>query len=788
MNILLTNKLSRLVLSVGLLLLMPLANAQKSMEVRVESLGLNGQKLSQQHALFHIDRSALLNFTKQQKKAGATAFELQFNLNNQHQWDMVLEPNQVLTTGVADINEKDKAVDLITSITYQGYLKNKSGSKVRMTISEQLIHAVVSDGDNVYILQSNGPNKQNILSLKKGSDLVEKLKCGAAGHEHGHDSVTDELKHVFGEKNIKQVIEKTVVTSSTLTAKLVMVCDVQCLAKQSGNKDIINAEAQTMVNVINGYYSEFGVKYELQPLIFIESASNPWTDFPQDQAKHTNAFAAWASSHIAVEHNVGILLTGVEQNGTNYAFLGHMCPGDNYRYGMHDYNYSQGLQQRSNLITHELGHLWGANHITPADSKYIMNASIFDGSLAWKSTTQTVISNAVQSFSGCLDDGGPADPYCAVVTKTNAAGDDFISNLSVNNRIVNQDDIRIVPRGNYTSTIINMDKNESTNLTITPNKSFDASVIAVWIDWNQNSVLTDAGEMIGSQKGIGPYSFSITPPAGASLKRTRMRIRLAYDGDDVLGAQGELTQPCGEFNYSGGETEDYSVNVTDGNQAPEAVVANALISVDSTDKVNLDASGSTDADGDALSFAWTQTIGDSVTLSNANSAQASFIAPTVFASTELIFEVTVTDSNGAIDTEVVNVTINAANNAPTAMVASSSITVTEGNSVTLDGSSSTDVDGDVLTFVWTQTAGDSVTLSEANTAQASFTAPDVSAPTAYIFLLTITDSNGAIDTQSVTVTVNDTVTPETPPASSSGGGSLSWLLISTVIILRRLRK
>src|SRR5690606_26549693 len=50
-------------------------------------------------------------------------------------------------------------------------------------------------------------------------------------------------------------------------------------------------------------------------------------------------------------------------------------------------------------------------------------------------------------------------------------------------------------------------------------------------------------------------------------------------------------------------------------------------------------------------------------------------------------------------------------------------TVNEGSPVTLDGSSSFDVDGAPLSFTWAQIGGPAAVLSGANTAVANFTAP-----------------------------------------------------------------
>lgn len=76
---------------------------------------------------------------------------------------------------------------------------------------------------------------------------------------------------------------------------------------------------------------------------------------------------------------------------------------------------------------------------------------------------------------------------------------------------------------------------------------------------------------------------------------------------------------------------------------------------------------------------------------------------------------------------------------------------------TLDGTKSSDSDGDTITYAWTQTAGVAVTLSSATVAKPTFTAPATLAGDTLTFRLKVND--GKVD--SAPSTVDITVPPHT---------------------------
>ena len=77
----------------------------------------------------------------------------------------------------------------------------------------------------------------------------------------------------------------------------------------------------------------------------------------------------------------------------------------------------------------------------------------------------------------------------------------------------------------------------------------------IYIDYNQNGVFTDTGELVvsGSSSSSGTLSSTFTVPSTAKTGAARLRVVVS----DASG-----TTSCGNFSY--GEAEDYTLNITGG--------------------------------------------------------------------------------------------------------------------------------------------------------------------------------------------------------------------------------
>lgn len=192
-----------------------------------------------------------------------------------------------------------------------------------------------------------------------------------------------------------------------------------------------------------------------------------------------------------------------------------------------------------------------------------------------------------------------------------------------------------------------------------------------------------------------------------------------------------------------------------------APVADAGSSFDVRENANgqLDATGSSDSDGDALSYAWTQTGGAiALTLSSTSVAQPTFTAPSVSQDQIMTFQVTVTDLSGLSSNDTVQVTVK--NNLPPTADAGSDFDVRENNNGQLDGSGTSDPEGDPITYAWSQLSGAiTLNLSTPAVAQPTFTAPSITQDEVVVFEVTATDNRGDFTTDTVQVTVRNNLAP-----------------------------
>ena len=192
------------------------------------------------------------------------------------------------------------------------------------------------------------------------------------------------------------------------------------------------------------------------------------------------------------------------------------------------------------------------------------------------------------------------------------------------------------------------------------------------------------------------------------------------------------------------------------------------------DVVTLDGSGSTDVDGDPLTYAWSLLSvpsGSAAQLSDAGAITPSFAVdlPGTYRA-----QLLVRDASGESLPDTVTITTE---NAQPVADAGADQTIVAGQTVLLHGTGSSDADGDVLTYAWAmigKPAGSGASLSNPADADPTFVADQ---PGTYLVQLVVHDGAIGSAPDAVTITTTNSV-----PTAAAGPDRLG-VVTGTVVIL-----
>lgn len=221
----------------------------------------------------------------------------------------------------------------------------------------------------------------------------------------------------------------------------------------------------------------------------------------------------------------------------------------------------------------------------------------------------------------------------------------------------------------------------------------------------------------------------------------------------------------GVYNYLNGFTLTEIGKATTTNKSP---VANAgpdqSINLP-TRQVTVNGSASSDPDGTIASYNWQQISGPgSATITTPNAVSTTITGLDTGA---YVFQLTVTDNQGAVATSILKVTVGAVgyNNAlPIANAGPDATIDLPTDSIQLDGSASHDPDGTITKYSWQKIAGPAQ-FKISNTAIVNPTITGLYAGV-YQFQLTVTDNSGGTGTDTVVIQV--AVTTPIPPVANAG--------------------
>ena len=251
------------------------------------------------------------------------------------------------------------------------------------------------------------------------------------------------------------------------------------------------------------------------------------------------------------------------------------------------------------------------------------------------------------------------------------------------------------------------------------------------------------GTIAGYQwtKLTGPATFTIATPTQAQTAINNL----------VQGVYSFELRVTDNQGATGRDTVQITVNAAP-NQAPTANAGNNQTIILPNSSVTLVGSG-TDPDGTITGYQWTKVAGPSqFTISSATQPQT-LVYNLVLG--VYLFELKVTDNQGAIGLDTVQITVNALpppNQLPTANAGPNQSITLPVNTVTVTGSG-TDPDGTITGYQWTKLTGPA-TFTIATPTQAQ-TAINNLVQGVYSFELRVTDNEGGVGRDTIEIIVDE---------------------------------
>lgn len=268
-------------------------------------------------------------------------------------------------------------------------------------------------------------------------------------------------------------------------------------------------------------------------------------------------------------------------------------------------------------------------------------------------------------------------------------------------------------------------------------------------------VVLDGSGSFDAEQDTLTYSWSLVSPQGSTAQLE----------DETKAVAGFMPDVAGEFSatlvVNDGKVDSIPATITitvtgeDITNQPPVADAGVNRQVEVGQAITLDASASSDPEGQALTYAWSIVsgpAGSSAELQSIDMQMAS-LTPDV----EGMYQLRLIVSDGQLGSNPALLTLTAvpnkpANQAPVArQSADQSVEVDQ--VVTLDGSSSQDPDGDAITYLWTldKPAGSSAFLSAPTASKPTFTAD---AEGIYTASLTVRDAELPSEASTSTITVS----------------------------------
>ncbi|MBS1741076.1 MAG: hypothetical protein JST88_11115, partial [Bacteroidetes bacterium] len=271
----------------------------------------------------------------------------------------------------------------------------------------------------------------------------------------------------------------------------------------------------------------------------------------------TQACYNYSSGYETQDYVVNVLqasaCNGTPSGGTAFAPSG-VCLGNSFTLADTAYSVGSGIsfQWQSKVGAGSWGNITGATNPTyivtgqTVSTQYQMIVTCANSSLSSTSNAVSVVMNA------------PNQCYCTPGITSNTAGDQIVSVTFAGINKLTPNPVGVNGYMDYSATDTAVVGQGMTVPFAMMINNGGTEYGGLWIDWDQSGTF-DTSEFVNMGSGQQPtfLTQNIVVPATATLGYTRMRVRSKY------GSSLANTDPCAAYTY--GETEDFTVYVTIGN-------------------------------------------------------------------------------------------------------------------------------------------------------------------------------------------------------------------------------
>lgn len=373
----------------------------------------DGNQSFRDYHLFNMNLKSVGQFVRE----AGEMFTMKLRLGEHYDWDFVLQTYDLRSFNyVLRVSGPNGVVSYprTPARTYRGYLRQDSGSQVRVTITGDYISGLValSNGENYYFENVDKfgmrPGKQNTLMVYNLADVT--FKPGIS--REGIHPDTPALIAAQQEAPVAMIQ-----AYECNEAEIALVADYSTYSK-CGSVHNTETIFMSILNLVDYYYEMQTIRYKLvETFISTDPVTEPWSS-TTDGGELLTEFDDWANAGGLGAHDIATFWTG-RAIGYSYAWLDTMCTSTSHHlvefWGLGD------EQHLANFQAHEAGHTWGAKHIK-SPGNFIMSPGIAGGILPWHDRTTKEFPSYISKALPCLSPCGAPEPIL-LMAFGNVSGD-----------------------------------------------------------------------------------------------------------------------------------------------------------------------------------------------------------------------------------------------------------------------------------------------------------------------------------------------------------------------------